>query len=139
MGLTVLSVAYSVAAVGPDAAGGAEQVLSQLDAALVEAGHQSVVVANEGSEVRGVLVPTKRPRGRLDESSECRAQEETRKAVRRALDRWPVDVVHMHGLDFLRCLPPQGVPVLVTLHLPPDWYPSETFDVTRPDTYLHCV
>ncbi|HET6568093.1 MAG TPA: glycosyltransferase, partial [Rhodothermales bacterium] len=47
--------------------------------------------------------------------------------------------VHMHGLDFLRCLPPQGVPVLVTLHLPPDWYPSETFDVTRPDTYLHCV
>ena len=38
MNLTVLSVAYPFALVSPDAAGGAEQVLAQLDAALVGAG-----------------------------------------------------------------------------------------------------
>lgn len=139
MALTVLSVAYSVARVGPDVAGGAEQVLAQLDAALVDAGHQSIVVANEGSVVRGTLVPTKRPPERLDDDAERRAQEETRRAVLRALDQWPVDVVHLHGLDFLRSLPPPGVQVLVTLHLPPDWYPAEVFEIERPGTYLHCV
>ncbi|TIU34927.1 MAG: glycosyltransferase family 4 protein, partial [Mesorhizobium sp.] len=36
MTLTVLNVAYPLAPVGPDAVGGAEQVLSALDRALVE-------------------------------------------------------------------------------------------------------
>lgn len=139
MGLTVLSVAYSMAPVGPDVVGGAEQVLTYLDAALVKAGHHSVVVACEGSEVQGTLVPTKCPQGPFDDLSERRAQQETREAVTRALEQWPVDVVHMHGLDFLRCLPPPGIPVLVTLHLPPEWYPEEIFHLDRPHTYLHGV
>ena len=58
MPLTVLSVGYSLAPVGPDAVGGAEQVLSALDRALVEAGHHSIVVGNLGSQVAGTLVPT---------------------------------------------------------------------------------
>lgn len=37
MSLTVLSTAYPFAPVGPDAVGGAEQMLAQLDAALVAA------------------------------------------------------------------------------------------------------
>ena len=37
--LTVLSVAYPLAPVGPDAVGGAEQVLSAVDRALAAAGH----------------------------------------------------------------------------------------------------
>jgi hypothetical protein len=57
MALTVLSVAYPFAPVGPDAVGGAEQILSALDRALVRAGHCSVVVACEGSEVAGSVVP----------------------------------------------------------------------------------
>ena len=40
MSLTILSVAYPLAPVGPDAVGGAEQVLSQLDHALTAAGHR---------------------------------------------------------------------------------------------------
>jgi hypothetical protein len=39
MGFSILSVAYLFAPVGPDTAGGAEQVLAQIDAALVRAGH----------------------------------------------------------------------------------------------------
>ena len=45
MSLTVLSVSYPLAPVGPDAVGGAEQILSALDAGLVAAGHRSIVVA----------------------------------------------------------------------------------------------
>src|SRR5690606_24198658 len=49
------------------------------------------------------------------------------------------DLVHLHGLDFHRYLPPPGVPVLVTLHLPPSFYPPAAFRCGRPDTFLHCV
>jgi glycosyltransferase involved in cell wall biosynthesis len=45
----------------------------------------------------------------------------------------------MHSLDFHAYLPPEGPPVLVTLHLPPDWYPAEVFRPSRPDTWLQCV
>src|SRR3954465_10552397 len=41
MPLCVLNVAYPLAPVGPDAVGGAEQVLAMIDAALVRAGHES--------------------------------------------------------------------------------------------------
>ena len=44
MPLTVLSVGYALAPVGPDAVGGAEQILSALDRALVTAGHRSIVI-----------------------------------------------------------------------------------------------
>ena len=57
MTLTVVSVAYPFAPVGPDAVGGAEQVLSTLDHALTAAGHRSLVVACEGSSVAGTLLP----------------------------------------------------------------------------------
>ena len=50
MSLTVLNVAYPLAPVGPDAVGGAEQVLSHLDAALTRVGHRSIVVACEGAD-----------------------------------------------------------------------------------------
>ena len=53
--LTVVSVAYALAPVRPDTAGGAEQVLGALDRALVAAGHRSVVVALAGSRVAGTL------------------------------------------------------------------------------------
>ena len=36
-------------------------------------------------------------------------------------------------------LPPPGVPVLVTVHLPPSWYSAEALVPSRPDTWLHGV
>src|SRR5581483_3209513 len=36
-------------------------------------------------------------------------------------------------------LPSGSVPLLATLHLPPDWYPAEIYDLHRPNTYLNCV
>jgi glycosyltransferase involved in cell wall biosynthesis len=137
--LRVLSVAFPFAPVGHDAVGGAEQVLAQLDAALVSAGHVSVVVACQGSSPAGTLVVTPRTNGAITASVRRRAHAAHRGAIERALRRWPIDVVHMHGIDFQDYLPPTGPPVLVTLHLPLDWYPPDVFSPKRPNTFLHCV
>jgi hypothetical protein len=139
MTLTVLSVAYPLAPTGPDAVGGAEQVLTHLDAALLRAGHRSIVVACAGSVTAGTLVATPAMGEAWHEDVREQAQQQHSRAIAEALERWPIDLVHMHGLDFYTYLPPPGVPVLVTLHLPPAWYPAEIFHVQRPQTFLHCV
>jgi glycosyltransferase involved in cell wall biosynthesis len=139
MGLCVLSVAFPFAPVGDDAVGGAEQVVAQLDAALVRAGHRSIVIACAGSSPAGTLVATPRPTRVITEAVRARAYREHRRAIDDALRRWPVDLVHMHGIDFHAYLPPLGPPVLVTLHLPPEWYPPAIFRPERANTFLHCV
>lgn len=139
MKLTVLSVAYPLAPVGPDAVGGAEQVLTQIDTALVNAGHRSVVVACEGSQTRDVLWATKRSPGTIDDAKLAEAQAEHRTAIRDAIDCWKPDLVHLHGIDFSEYLPPPGAPALVTLHLPLLWYSADALAPSRPETYLHCV
>ncbi len=133
--LTVLSVAYPLAPVGPHAVGGAEQVLSTLDHALVAAGHRSLVVACEGSVVADELLPIPAPLGPLDSV----AREAAHAAVRHWLARTPADVVHLHGIDFAAYLPPPGSPVLATLHLPPSWYAPAALNPQRAATWLHCV
>ncbi len=139
MPLTILNVAYPLAPVSFDATGGAEQVVAQLDAALVAAGHRSLVIACEGSQVRGTLIATQAATGILHENTKVAARAQHRAAILSALAREPIDVVHLHGIDFADYLPPAGVPVLATLHLPPAWYAPEVFFHSRPDTYLHCV
>jgi glycosyltransferase involved in cell wall biosynthesis len=136
---TVLSVAYPLAPVSQDAVGGAEQVLAQLDRALVRGGHRSLVVACEGSKVAGTLLPVPARHGPLDEAARAAAHEAHRRAIAQALERWPVDVIHLHGVDFHAYLPPPGPPTLATLHLPLAWYPAEALRPQRPGTWLHGV
>lgn len=114
-------------------------MLSALDRGIVRAGHHSLVIAPEGSSVAGTLLPLSPRGGVLDETARRSARAEQRARLVEALANWPVDLVHMHGIDFLESLPPPGVPVLATLHLPPSWYPPEVFRLTRPATYLNCV
>ncbi|MBV9506218.1 MAG: glycosyltransferase [Acidobacteriia bacterium] len=139
MSLSILSIAYPLAPAGPDAVGGAEQILSVLDRALVADGHRSVVIACEGSQAEGVLLPAPLPTGHWDEDARRAVHERYRRLIAQALDRWRFDAVHMHSLDFHCYLPPPGVPVLVTLHLPPGWYPEQIFRASRPGTWLQCV
>ncbi|WP_230530904.1 glycosyltransferase family 4 protein [Microvirga roseola] len=137
--LRVLSVAFPLAAVSPDTVGGAEQVLSFLDRSLVEAGHGSFVVACEGSQVEGTLVPVPVLKGPLGPEAWRQAHANHRQAIATALDRYSIDLVHLHGIDFSCYLPPPGAPALATLHLPPSWYPPEALMPERPRTWLHCV
>ncbi len=135
--LTVLNAAYALAPVGPDAVGGAEQILSALDHALAEAGHRSLVVACRGSTVAGTWVDTGvNPDAALDSATRAAAEAATRDAIRRTLATTKVDVLHLHGLDFARTLPDAAPPTLVTLHLPPDWYATLP---SRPGLHYVCV
>ena len=120
--LTVLQIAYPLAPVGPDAVGGAEQILTRIDEALVAAGHRSIVVAASGSRCRGRLVPVGAAPALLDEPAVAAAEARTRAAIERVLAAERVDLVHYHGIDFHRYLVPSARS-LVTLHLPLDWYP----------------
>jgi glycosyltransferase involved in cell wall biosynthesis len=140
MTLSVVSVAFPFARVGPDAVGGAEQVLCGLDAALVAQGHRSIVVAAAGSRVQGELVATSVPAGLLDDSRRREVWRTHRDNIMQAVRESGADVVHMHGIDFLDYLPPPcEVPILATLHLPPSWYAPRVFDLARGDVHLHCV
>jgi glycosyltransferase involved in cell wall biosynthesis len=137
--LSVLLVGYPLASVGPDAVGGAEQILSILDHALVAAGHRSLVIAPEGSVCRGELLATPLPHGPFDDRAKARAQRWHRAAITCALRDERVDIVHLHGVDFDRYLPDPGPPVLATLHLPAAFYPPAVFRLERPATFLHGV
>jgi CelD/BcsL family acetyltransferase involved in cellulose biosynthesis len=137
--LTILSVAYPLAPVGPDAVGGAEQILTRLDEALERAGHTSVVVAQEGSSTRGILLPVPRIGGPLDDAAIAAVQAASRRAIEHALRTFAVDLIHVHGLDFDRYVPPPGAPLLATLHLPIHLYAPTVFDCPRPGTFLQCV
>ncbi len=139
--LTVLEVAYPLATVGPDAVGGAEQVVSLLDEGLVRRGHRSIVIAQEGSFCQGTLIATPAiPEGRaLDAAARERAWEAQRRAITEACRRYPVDLIHFHGVDFHHYLPDSGPPALVTLHLPPASYGEGALRPRRPDVFFHGV
>jgi glycosyltransferase involved in cell wall biosynthesis len=137
--LVVLNVAYPFAVAGPDAVGAAEQTVTQLDAALARDGHESIVMACEGSMTRGILLATRIPPGVFDETARRHAYDQYQFTLNKFLEKWPIDLIHMHGVDFYEYLPPPGVPVLVTLHLPVHWYPGRIFRLERPNTFLHCV
>jgi glycosyltransferase involved in cell wall biosynthesis len=136
--LTVLNVAYPFAPVDTDAVGGAEQVVASLDRALTRAGHRSLVLACEGSHVAGMLLPVPRPEGLIDDALRRAVHAQCRRVLRTALKRWAVDVVHMHGIDFDAYRPQGDVPVLVTLHLPLDWYPRDAL-AKRPGLWFNAV
>ncbi len=137
--MNILLVAYPFAPVGCDAVGGAEQVLSTLDRALVRAGHRSIVVACVGSEAAGSLLAHHLQTGDIDDHARETVHAAVRAGIAEALRRWPVELVHLHGIDFPAYLPPPGPPCLVTLHLPPAWYPDAALAPSRPDTWLHGV
>lgn len=124
---TILSVAYPLTEVGFDAVGGSEQILAALDRALTAAGHQSLVIAAEGSRIDGTLIASPRAPRYLNDSARESGRRSHRRLIDEALKKYDVDLVHMHSLDFHCYIPRQRVPVLATLHLPPDWYPRKVF------------
>ncbi len=138
MRLTVLNVAYPFAPVGIDAIGGAEQVVCALDQGIVRAGHHSLLIACEGSRAEGTLIPVPRGSGLLTRKKMNSAHRRHRAAIMAALRNWPIDVVHLHGVDFDSYLPPPEIPALATLHLPLDRYSAESL-VPRGRLWYNCV
>lgn len=136
MSLTVVNVAYPFAPVTADPVGGAEQVLSALDRAVLATGGRSVVLAAEGSAPAGELTPVPRPAGEIDAAQREAVHAVLRARLAETLARVRPDVLHLHGVDFHSYLPDAGPPVLVTLHLPLAWYPADALAPTRRDVWL---
>ncbi len=129
MSLTVLSVAFPFAPVGPCGVGGAERILAELDAALVAEGHRSLVVACAGSLVAGELFAAPMPeRALISESDRNWHRWRFQAAIDRALSKYKVDLIHMHGMDFDQHVLPANIPVLVTLHVPCEWHRREVLE-----------
>jgi glycosyltransferase involved in cell wall biosynthesis len=138
--LTVLSVAFPFAPVGPHAVGGAEQVLNFLDRAIVAAGSTSLVVACDQSIPEGRLFPVKLPEAaELDDSSRMWARSPVQAAIDRAIAEYHVDLIHMHAMDFHAYRVPPEIPVLVTLHLPFEWYPEHIWRSLPRNMQICCV
>src|SRR6185312_3025046 len=134
--LSVLSIAFPFAPVVDRAVGGAEQILSTIDRALVIAGHRSLVVACQGSQSPGELFsfPVLNCEMLDDRPRRC-----VQEAINRALSQCHVDLIHMHGLDFHRYLLPEEIPKLVTLHLPASWYPKTIWRTSWDRVQFQCV
>jgi glycosyltransferase involved in cell wall biosynthesis len=139
MTYTVLSVAYPLTQVGEDAVGGSEQILTSLDRALTQAGHRSLVIAEEGSAAHGTLIPSPKARGKIDDGERRWARKVHKQLIKETLASHSVDMIHMHSLDFHHYLPDGSIPILATLHLPPDWYPDSIFRSPRKNLHLNCV
>lgn len=139
MPLTVLNIAYPCAPTGLDAVGGAEQILSDLDHALVSAGNTSLVVACEGSQAAGKLFAGALPGEVLNDASRCWSTNQFQAAIDRALSSHRVDLIHMHGLDFHEYKLPSNIPVLVTLHLPISWYSQGFWKKCGGNVRFQCV
>jgi glycosyltransferase involved in cell wall biosynthesis len=124
--LNILSVAYPFARVERDAVGGAEQVLAAIDAALSAGGHQSTLLAAQGSRSAGKLVSVDVGEGDLCEERLEGARAAYRHTLQRLVTEHQYDLVHFHGCDCAAYLCagelPQRLPKLVTLHVPYEWY-----------------
>ena len=135
--MRILLVAYPLAPVSADPVGGSEQVVAGLDRALNAAGHRTTIIAQAGSETVGRLVPIPVAPGPITDETRDAAHWAMRDAV--AAEAGGHDIIHMHGLDFEAYWPPEGTPVLATLHLPLDWYSWTSLNPWRPMTWLNPV
>lgn len=140
MALTVLSVAFPFAPVGPCGVGSAERILGELDAALVAEGQRSLVVACAGSLVAGELFSAPMPeRALISESDRRWHRWRFQAAIDRAFSRHRIDLIHMHGVDFDQHVLPAEIPVLVTLHVPISWYRPEAWATFAERAQFQCV
>jgi glycosyltransferase involved in cell wall biosynthesis len=136
--MNILNVAYPFAPVSKNSAGGAEQILYMIDAALVGNGHVSYVTAEKKSEISGNLFSDFDISGKITEISKTEIHKKYARLISKVIDKFRIDLVHMHGIDFYRYIPETKIPILVTLHLPVDWYPLEVFQNNKNISY-NCV
>jgi glycosyltransferase involved in cell wall biosynthesis len=116
-------------------------VLTAIDEALVATGHRSIVIGCRGSRSAGecIEIPVPSRAHILDPDTVAGVHRSVRAVIAETLQSRSIDLVHLHGIDFPAYLPDPGPPVLVTLHLPPGWYPREALAPSRPRTWLNCV
>ncbi len=138
----VLYVAYPLLPVSSESCGGAEQILSVLEAEVGSRGHITTVAACAGSKATGVVFSTGSEATEPDRFSERDAEHQARvldllrqtKGQQRTFD-----LVHDKSGSFWRRAAEYDGPVLTTLHLPRHFYPADSFRNLPPNLYFNCV
>lgn len=121
-GVRILSIAYPFAEVGTGRGGGAERVLSLLDAAICRAGWESIVLATPQSMVRGVLAAGPSAPTRLDAAAVDTGERAWRAAMADAIATFRPHVTHLHAFGWERFAPRLPRATVATLHLPLEWH-----------------
>src|SRR5689334_20153995 len=107
-----------------------------LDRAVLGAGGRSVVIASRDSAPAGEHVAFPAPAVDNRGADRGEVYRGIRHVVADAIARYAPDVVHLHGFDYYEYLPLAPVPVIVTLHLPLDWYPRIVLEAPRQGVWL---
>lgn len=139
MKYSILHIAYPLAPVNNNTAGGAEQILYLLDKALVEKGVNSSIIACKGSTPSGKLIASETISGTFDDEKISVLHENLRNLLAQVLSHNHFDIIHMHGIDFHAYYPQTDVPVILTLHLPVPWYNQEVLGSDKNNIFYNCV
>ncbi len=144
MGERILFSAYPLLPVNENSAGGAEQVLWNLQREMNARGYRVTTAACADSSVEGQLFATGSPaRGSLasakshedGHATKCLELLRVREAIGTGFA-----MVHDHsGSFFMQAHKFPTVPVLATLHLPRSFYPKSAFTRVAPNVSFNCV
>jgi glycosyltransferase involved in cell wall biosynthesis len=133
----ILNVAFPFAKISEKTAGGSEQVLKELDKAIIRSGNRSVVLAQKGSSVEGELIECDSECDIIDDLFKAEVYKKYRSMITDIINERKIDLVHFHGLDFIDYFPSEQISSLVTLHLPVQWYKEECFSIGG--IHFNCV
>ena len=136
----VLYVAYPLLPISEHSAGGAEQMLLAVEREMHRRGHSTTVAACAGSHVAGELFATGGGADMADQF-ERRSQEQTRLILDwfdgEAGKRF--DLIHDMSGGFWQHADGLPIPVMATLHLPPQLYKHANFSVIPQCVSFNCV
>jgi glycosyltransferase involved in cell wall biosynthesis len=138
----ILFISYPLLTVSDESAGGAEQVLWNLERELSLRGSRTTVAASQGSRVAGELFATGAPCRQSDDFE--RRNREHQEAIiefvgRRRRERRSFDLIHDMSGSFWSQAAELDTPLLATLHLPRSFYPAHLFAEIPENVRFNCV
>lgn len=140
--LRILYVAYPLLPVSDESAGGAEQMLWNLERQMAMRGLDTVTAACEGSSVSGKLFMTGSAPSEPD-TFDGRAVEHESRVVEYVWQEQGqgrgFDLVHDKSGHFWKQASALPCPVLATLHLPRSFYGEEWLQLDQPNLAFNCV
>lgn len=135
----ILHIAYPLAPVNANTAGGAEQVLYLIDKALTEKKHNSNIIACRGSVPNGKLIQYDALSEPFNDEHITELHSQIKKLIHNILAINDYDIIHMHGIDFDSYIPETETPIIVTLHLPVSWYNQHILNSKTSKVFYNCV
>jgi len=138
--LRILFIAYPLLPISQHSAGGAEQILVTLEREMNRRGHRTTVAACATSQIAGELFATGEPADAMDQF-ETRSAQQTNLLLdwlgSGAAEQF--DLIHDMSGGFWQHADGLPLPVMATLHLPPQLYKHANFSLIPENVFFNCV